>query len=78
MTRYTATIAHHSIASARVVPVGDSLHQAKVNAGREFSGEMGEAMIEIIDTTMPIYGNDPVPGNQAVVASRRVDADGWA
>ena len=39
MTRYTATIEHHSISRARVEPVGNTLQAAKRNATRAFGGD---------------------------------------
>lgn len=71
MTRYTATIHHHSIASARVENVGEILAAAKRNATREFGGEHIDYEIIIRDTTLPEY-----PGN--MVARRKVGAPGWA
>ncbi|GGW23904.1 hypothetical protein GCM10011452_09060 [Gemmobacter lanyuensis] len=71
MTRYTATIRHHSIASARVVNVGNDLTAAKTAATKEFGGEMRDYTIVIIDTQCP----DPWNGD--VVASKRVCARSW-
>jgi len=76
-TRYRATIAHHSIARARYVWVGDSLHQAKINASREFSGERGDYSIVIEDTQTAEIGNHPMSGNYAMAAVRRVAGTGW-
>ena len=78
MTRYIATITHHSISRARIEMVGDTIHAAKINASREFGGDLGEATIEIMDTETPIFdGTVPGPGNCTVVASRRVVGSGW-
>ena len=78
MTRYTATIQHHSIANARIVPVGDTIAQAKRRATAEFCGEQQDAVITIYDTTMPIYGDNPEPGNQMAAAARKISAARWS
>ena len=70
-TRYTATITHHSIARARIVPVGDTLRAAKINATREFGGEMGDYEIIITDTTQPEYMCE------SIAATRRVSDRRW-
>ena len=67
--KYLATISHHSISSARSVPVGDTLHAAKINATREFGGGYLDHVIQIIDVT---------DFDGAVVASRRVGDKRWA
>jgi hypothetical protein len=72
MARYTATIRHHSIARARVVPVGDTLAIAKSSADHEFGDGYLEHTIEIHDTQIA----DPWHGT--LVASRRLDARRWA
>lgn len=71
MNRYTAKIQHHSIASARVEPVGDTLEAAKRNATRKFGREQQDYEIIIRDTTLPEYPE----GN--VVAWRRVGESRW-
>ena len=63
MTRYTATIQHHSISRARNESVGDTLAAAKRNATAEFGdGYIGHTII-VRDTSLPEY-----PGN--IVATR--------
>ena len=49
MTTYTATISHHSIASARVISITGSLTQAKRQASREFGAEFRDHRIVIRD-----------------------------
>ena len=66
--KYLATISHHSISFARSVPVGDTLHAAKINATREFGDGYLDNVIQIIDVT---------DGDGAVVASRFVGEDRW-
>lgn len=73
MTRYTATIRHHSIASARVVPVGDTLAAAKRAATEEFGDDMQDYTIVICDT----QSSDPSPGMD-IVASRRCGDKRWS
>ena len=65
-TRYTATITHHSIASARIVPVGDTLRAAKINATREFGDEHGEYLILITDTSQPEYACERIAATRCV------------
>lgn len=65
MTRYTATITHHSIATARQEQVGDTLDTAKRNATRQFGGEQRDFTIIIRDSSLPEY-----PSN--IVACRKV------
>lgn len=46
---YTATIAHHSIRSARVVEItAKTLSAAKAAATREFGGEQMDYIIELV------------------------------
>lgn len=71
MTRYTATISHHSISRARTVEVGDTLEAAKRNATREFGGDFLDYKIIIYDTTI----ENPW---EAVVATRRIGNRRWA
>lgn len=68
MTRYTATITHHSISRARVVNVGNTLAAAKINASREFGDEFQDYTIVIDDQMNPNWG---------AVASKRVGARRW-
>jgi hypothetical protein len=65
MTRYTATISHHSISRARVINAGDTLTAAKRNASREFNGEFLDYEILIADS------------NDEIVARRRVKDRKW-
>ena len=67
MTRYTATISHHSISRARVVPVGETLAAAKRAATREFGDEFQDYRILILDSTL---------GGETV-ASRRAGERKW-
>lgn len=69
MSRYTATISHHSISRAPVVDVGNDLTAAKRAATREFGGGFNDHVIVIRDTTLPEYDN--------VVASRRLGSRKW-
>jgi hypothetical protein len=71
MTRYTATISHHSIARSRTVSVGDTLHAAKINATREFGDGYLDHTIIITDTTV----SNPF---EATAASRRVGHPHWS
>ena len=71
MTRYQATIRHHSIARARVVDVGDDLTLAKRQATREFGGGYIDHAIVIIDTEI----NPAVESN--IVASRKIGERKW-
>jgi hypothetical protein len=66
--KYVATISHHSIAQSPIVPVGDTLRAAKINATREFGEGYLDQLIQIIDVT---------DGDRAVVASRFVGEDRW-
>lgn len=70
MTRYTATIEHHSISRARVEPVGNTLQAAKRNATRAFGGDFQDYEIVITDTQV----SDP---RDAAVAWRKVGASRW-
>jgi len=65
MSEYRATIHHHTIASARVVDVGDNLGQAKSRAWREFKGDQADHVIVILDR------------RSRVVARRRMDMIRW-
>ena len=68
MTRYTATIRHHSISRAPVVPVGETLHAAKINATREFGCGFNDHEIHIMDAETP---------ESPVVAWRKMGANTW-
>lgn len=69
MTRYLATIHHHSISRARRVPVGDDLTIAKRNASREFGGEFLDYTICILDTE--------IQGPDQIASRKRVGAQKW-
>lgn len=71
MTRYTATIRHHSIARARIVPVGDDLTAAKRAAAKEFRGEFAGYTIVILDRDAHNFDCE-------IVASRRAGARKWS
>lgn len=70
MGRYTATISHHSIASARVVDVGDGLTTAKRKATREFGDGFIDHVIVIRDAQAPKW--------DSIVAVRRIGNRRWA
>lgn len=70
MTRYTATIAHHSISRAPVVPVGETLAAAKRAPTREFGDGFRDHEIQITDTTI----RNPW---EAVVARRKIGTQRW-
>lgn len=70
MSRYTATIRHHSIASARVVPVGDDLASAKRKATKEFGDDYIGHQIVILDRDAHNFDSE-------VVASRVIGAKTW-
>lgn len=65
MTKYTATIAHSSIARARQIEIDGSLTQAKRAATAEFGEEQIDYRIVIIDE------------RGETVASRRVSDKTW-
>jgi hypothetical protein len=71
MTRYQATIRHHSI-SAPIVDAGDTLHQAKVTATHHFGSGDVDAEIIIIDS-----GGLRCSGNNNIVARRRIGDARW-
>lgn len=71
MTRYTATIRHHSIASARIVPVGDDLTTAKRNATREFGGDFNDYLIVILDRDASNFDSE-------IVARKRIGSRKWS
>nr|DAH84845.1 MAG TPA: hypothetical protein [Caudoviricetes sp.] len=72
MTRFTATISHHSIARARIVNVGDDLAMAKRTATEEFGGEFLDYVIVIRDSAEQNWG-----GNEDIVATKRIGAKRW-
>lgn len=72
MTRYTATIRHHSIYSARIVNVGNDLRAAKRRASKEFGDEYGSYTIIIMDSQAHDYGD-----GENIVASRQVSNRLW-
>ncbi|CTQ47277.1 hypothetical protein [Roseibium aggregatum] len=72
MSRYSATITHHSIASTYTVDVGDNLIAAKRNASREFGDGFLDHTIIIFDGQERDYG-----GGEDIVASKRVGAKRW-
>lgn len=72
MTRFTATIRHHSISRARIVNVGDDLATAKRNAAKEFAGDFNDYVIVIYDREEQNWG-----GNEDIVATKRVGGKRW-
>jgi hypothetical protein len=70
MTRYAATIKHHSISRARIVPVGDTLTSAKRGAVAEFSDEHRDYQIVILDM-------EPENFDREIVSIKRVGARKW-
>ena len=66
---YTATIKHHTISSAPVIPVGDDLAKAKRVATSEFAG--------FLDHTIVIMGEPTPQSPNGVVAAKRIGADKW-
>ena len=74
MTKYIATIRHHSIASARTITVEGSLTAAKRAATIEFGGEQRD--YEIV-----IFEQYPRPGfadGCELAASRCVGSPRWS
>lgn len=69
-TRFSATLRHHNIARARVVPVGDDLAAAKRAASAEFCGDFRGYEIVILDRDAHNYDSE-------IVATRRVGARKW-
>jgi hypothetical protein len=65
MTHYFASISHHSISRARIVPVGETLAAAKRAATREFGDEFLDYLIIITNAA------------DEMVASRRVRDRKW-
>jgi hypothetical protein len=68
MTKFTATIRHHSIARARQIEVTGTLTKAKQAAAREFGGEQRDYEIAIFEDWH---------GQPELVASRKVGASKW-
>lgn len=69
MTKFLATIRHHSISRARQIEISGTLTQAKVAAAREFGQEQRDyeiAIYEDMDDRMPY-----------LVATRRVAGRKW-
>jgi hypothetical protein len=75
MSRYIATIVHHSIKRARVIDAGNSLTVAKAKATREFGDEFEDCSIQVYDR----YGcaPDTHPAYLPCVAARRVHERKW-
>ena len=67
---YTATIKHHTISSAPVIPVGDDLAKAKRVATREFGAGF-------LDHTIAIMGEPTPQTPNGVVAAKRIGAAKW-
>lgn len=70
MTRYTATIHHHSLSRAPVVNAGNTLSEAKARAEREFGDEFADYTIVIVDRDAPNFDSE-------IVSRRRVGARKW-
>ena len=70
MTRYTATITHHSISRTPTIDAGDTLTAAKRKATQEFGDGFEDHLITITDTTIA----NPF---EATVAQRRIGAKRW-
>lgn len=69
MSKYTATIRHHSISRARVIDAGNSLPAAKARASAEF----GDGYL---DHEIVIYEDTDTHG-PCMVTSRRIGSDAW-
>ncbi len=69
MTKYIATIRHHSIRSAREIEINGTLDDAKREAAKEFGGEQRDYDIVIAEMS---EGYPPY-----VVASRKVGGRKW-
>lgn len=74
MTRYQASIAHHSISRARLINAGDTLNAAKIAAAKEFAGEHRDYVIEIYDSRL--YDGIGSQHGQ-IVATRKVGGKVW-
>lgn len=70
MTKYVATICHHSIGRAPTVSVGNTLRGAKRRATLEFGDGFLDHTIVIMDTELPEHDN--------VVATRRIRDRIWS
>lgn len=70
MTRYQATIRHHSISRARIVDVGNSITAAKRAATREFGGDFNDYVLVVLDTQLPEW--------ERIVASKRLGDRRWS
>lgn len=77
MTRYTATITHHSIARARVIDAGNDLPSARKKAVEEFGGEFLDYQIVIMDRDMPWEQRAADDNRMGIVDSKRVGARTW-
>lgn len=69
MSRYTATIIHHSISQSAEIDVGDNLSAAKRRATKELGDGFIDHTIVIMDRQLPEWDN--------VVASRRIGDRRW-
>ncbi len=65
MSKFSATISHHSISRARVIEIDGTLTNAKRAATKEFNGEFVDYVIIIRDE----FGE--------TVATRRIGDKGW-
>ena len=71
MTNLSATIRHHSIASARVVDLGTTdLAAAKKAAAKEFGDDYR-------DYTICIIGEATIHNQDGIIATRRVGGRKW-
>lgn len=69
MTRYTATIHHHSISKAPIIDAGETIASAKRRATAEFGGGFVGHTIIIRDRNLPEY-----PDN---IVAKRVIGGKW-
>ena len=67
---YTATIKHHTISSAPVIPVGDDLAKAKRRATAEFRDGFR-------DHKIVIFGEQTPSNPSGVVSERRIGGGKW-
>ena len=67
MTKFIATIQHHSISRARRIEVNGTLKQAKIAASREFGQEQRDYDIAIFEDGE--YG--PLPASTRRVGERK-------
>ena len=70
MTRYIATITHHSVSRSRVIGIKGSLTEAKQAAAREFGSEQRDYRISVYED----MGEQNIP---CLVATRRVGGRKW-